>query len=515
MLNKLTLEEKIGQMFMIGFDGVSLPAKTRDFIIEKNIGGIILFSRNINSIEQVFKLNNQIHSLGSISPMIWTDQEGGNIIRFGEMTATGISHMGITQTNKPENAKTIASLIAKDMKKLGIDGVFAPVLDVNINKNNPVIGIRSFSDDPETVIKYAEQFIEGLNHENIASCGKHYPGHGAASADSHLEIPEILLSRDEFEKLSISPFIKLSDKLDSIMTAHVKYPEIVDKIGSFSKKLITDRLKNNSGFEGVVFSDCLEMKAISDNYSSEEIVFNSINAGIDVMTVSHSYSLQKEYYNIALDLVKKGRIQEKRIDDAVFRILKLKNKYINSRNNTSSLNKIREDKDIEKIIAQNSINILKNKDNILPLGTSSKTLFIEFNNKIISPSVLNEKYSKFEKLVKSSFKNSQIMKINLSSNLENDILNKINNIKNIENIVVFIYSFIGETKIKLNNLIKNIYKKKKDIIIVSLENPYEIDALPYINTFICSYGFREIQVEAVLQSLTSCQKTDHYTQVNV
>ncbi len=514
MPNKLTLEEKIGQMFMIGFDGIILPDKIKSFIVDKNIGGIILFSRNINSIEQVVKLNKQLHLLGKTTPMIWTDQEGGNIVRFGEMAATGISHMGITQTNRPENAKIIASLIAKDMKALGIDGVFAPVLDVNINEKNPVIGIRSFSDKPDIVVKYAEQFIAGLNNEGIASCAKHYPGHGAASADSHLEIPKILLSIDKFEKLSIFPFLELSDKLDSIMTAHVKYPNISDKIATFSKEFIDERYKNNSNFEGIVFSDCLEMKAISDNFSAEEIVYNSINAGIDVMIVSHTFSIQEEYYKIALNLVKTGVIKEERIDESVSRILKLKNKYKTQiKKQSTQLPAIRQDIDIEKKIALSSINILKNNNNKLPIKKDTKTLFIEFTNKITSPAVLSEKASKLEQIVKESFNNSDSLKLSLSDNL--DIKKLSDNIDDYKNIVIFIYSFTGETKKKLNKIIEKLFKKRDDIIIISLENPYEINDLSFINTFICSYGFRDIQIEAVLETLKTYQQKVLHNLTNV
>ncbi len=512
MLNKLTLEEKIGQMFMIGFKGITIPKRTQTFINDKNIGGIILFSRNIDSIDGVIGLNNELHSLAKISPMIWTDQEGGNIVRFSEMAATGISHMGITATNNPKNSKTIASLIAKDMKLLGLDGVFAPVLDVNINENNPVIGIRSFSNDPDTVVKYAEEFIKGLKSEAIASCGKHFPGHGAASADSHLEIPEIILTKKIFDKFSIFPFLKLSDRLDAIMTAHVKYTNISDEIGTFSNELISGRLKKRSNFKGVVFSDCIEMKAITDNYTNEEIVLNSISAGIDVLIISHTYSLQEKLYNIALNLVKTGKIKESRIDESVSRILKLKSKYnIQKRTqNKSTISKIRKNINIEREIALSSIQILKNNKNILPLKEDSKTLFVEYSNQISEPAVLSEKSSKLEKIAKKLFINGTTQKLKISDNLENYI----KNVNNFENIVIFIYSFTGESKSIVLKTIEDLFHIRNDLIVISLENPYEINNMSFINTFICTYGFREIQIEAVLKTLTIYQKNTRQIQKN-
>jgi len=507
MLKELSLEEKIGQMFMIGFDGVSLPEDISDFISSKNIGSVILFSRNIKSIADVINLNNEIHSLGTVTPMIWTDQEGGTIVRFGEMTATGISHMGIAETNNPENAKTIASIIAKDMKQLGIDGVFAPVLDVNTNENNPIIGIRAFSNKPDKVLLYGKKFIEGLNGEGIASCGKHFPGHGAASADSHLEIPKILLSKEDFNNLSIYPFLQLSASLDSLMTAHVKYPEISEEIGTFSKEFITLNLKQNAKFSGVVFSDCLEMKAIADNYTSEEIVFKSISAGIDIMIISHTKLLQEKYYNIALNLVKSGKISEKRIDDSVLRILKLKNKYKVNKFEYKRIRKypiLRKDIAIERKIAIDSIKVLRNRNNILPINKDSKCLFIECTNKITVPSVINEKkISQFESIIKKHFPLNTTVKLNLSYDLDINYKQATKNINDYDNVIVFIYSFNAKTKKNLITLIDKIYRKREDIIIISLENPYEINQLSFINTFICSYGFRQVQLEAVLKTLSS------------
>jgi len=503
---KLSLEEKIGQMFMLGFKGTKLPMKIQKFINEKNIGGVILFSRNINNIRDVVKLNNKIHSLGIISPMIWTDQEGGNIVRFGELAATGISPMGITETGNPENAKIIASIIAKDMNKIGIDGVFAPVLDVNTNSDNPVIGIRAFSDDPISVINYGEKYIEGLNNENIASCGKHFPGHGAASADSHLEIPIIDISENEFENKSILPFLKLINKYDSVMTAHVRYPNISEDIGTFSKNLIMGRLKEQENFEGVVFSDCLEMKAIADNFNSEEIVYKSITAGIDVMIISHTHKLQKEYYDIALKMVKDGKINEERINDSVKRILKLKNKYkINNKiREEISKNSLRQNIEKEKELALKSVKVFKNKDNTLPLSAISKNLFIEFVKKNKKPSVLsNKKILRFNNLIKEEFINGEFLSIDLSKSIKEINTEIYQNLQDssIKNTIIFIYSFRGKIRAKLIKVLKELSTLPNNLIIISLENPYEIKRLSFIKTFLCSYGFRNIQIQASLKTL--------------
>jgi beta-N-acetylhexosaminidase len=323
----LSLREKTGQLFMIGFHGTSLPEDLIEFIETNHIGFVILFSRNIDSIPQVVELNAAIHSLGKVPPLIYTDQEGGTIVRFNEMASTVVSPMGIAAAGSPEYAETAGRIIGEDMQICGIDGVFAPVLDVNLEENNPVIGIRSFSDQPEVVIEYAGKFCRGLNGTGTLACGKHYPGHGAAKVDSHLGIPIITLSRPDFMDSCFQPFEALAKQdIDSMLTAHVLFPEISKEIATFSPHLVRELLREKAGYNGVVFTDCLEMKAIIDNFSTEDIVLKAIEAGIDVMVPSHTFAFQEELLDILWFYTKKGRIEEKRIDESLTRILTLKNK---------------------------------------------------------------------------------------------------------------------------------------------------------------------------------------------
>ena len=186
ILTRLSLEEKIGQLFLIGFLGDKLPQPVSEFIHQANIGFIILFARNIKNVNQIVHLTNDIHTCASISPFICTDQEGGTVVQFKELAATVISPMGMTATGDLNCARLAGELIGQEMDALGVDGVLAPVLDVNINEENSIIGIRSFSDDPERVVSFAAKFCEGISGQNIATCGKHYPGHGSTTEDSHL-----------------------------------------------------------------------------------------------------------------------------------------------------------------------------------------------------------------------------------------------------------------------------------------------------------------------------------------
>jgi beta-N-acetylhexosaminidase len=504
----LSLREKIGQLFMIGFHGTSLPDWLIKFIETNHIGFVILFSRNIDSIPQVVELTGAIHSLGKVPPLIYTDQEGGTIVRFTEMAATVVSPMGIAAADNPEYAETAGGIIGEDMQICGIDGVFAPVLDVNIEENNPVIGIRSFSDQPEVVIDYAQRFCQGLSASGTLACGKHYPGHGAAKADSHLEIPSITISKQNFMDSCFHPFEALAKQdIDSMLTAHVLFPEISKEIATFSPHLVRELLREEAGYNGVVFTDCLEMKAVIDNFSTEDIVLKAINAGIDVMAPSHTFDLQEELLDILLFHAKKGTIEEKRIDESLTRILALKNKRFPDltaarkpeQPGTTGI-QIRKNIAVEREIADQSVTLLKNSLGVLPIKKNKKTLVLEWTRSIKGPSIAeNEGQSMIERISAQYLENREHMLLKPDEPLPEKLESQL---KNYTYIIVFIYSRTGKIDHYQTEAVKKLMHHRKDAVIVSLENPYEIKKFPSVDTYLVTYGFRMVQVESLFKVLT-------------
>ena len=492
---------------MIGFHGTSLPDYLLKFIETNHIGFVILFSRNIDSIPQAVELNGAIHSLGKVPPLIYTDQEGGTIVRFNEMAATVVSPMGIAAAGNPEYAETAGKIIGEDMQICGIDGVFAPVLDVNIEENNPVIGIRSFSDQPEVVIQYAEKFCRGLSHSGTLACGKHYPGHGAAKADSHLEIPLITLSRQDFMESCFQPFEALAkQEIDSMLTAHVLFPGISQEIATFSPYMVRELLREEAKYNGVVFTDCLEMKAIIDNFSTEDIVLNAIDAGIDVMVPSHTFDFQEELLDILWFYAKKGTIEEKRIDESLTRILALKNKRFPGltapgkpeQKETTGI-QIRKNIALEREIADRSITLLRNSLGVLPIERNKKTLVLEWTRSITGPSIAeNEGQTMIERISGQFLENREHMLLKPGEPLPEKLETRL---KNYSYIIVFIYSRTGKIDHLQTEAVKKLLYHRKDAVIVSLENPYEIKKFPFVDTYLVTYGFRLVQVEALFKVL--------------
>ncbi len=500
---KLSLKEKIGQLFMIGFYGKELPERVENFIINNNIGFIILFSRNIESALQVVELTNRIHSIGKVTPFLYTDQEGGTVVQFKEIAATVISHMGIAATYNKKNARIAGRIIGEEMDALGIDGVFAPVLDVNYEENNPIIGIRSFSDKPDIVINFAKEFFFGLNEGGVTACGKHYPGHGGTTKDSHLEIPKTYISSEYFLHYCFKPFAELAKiKIDSIMSSHVLFPNISGKIATFSPYFINELLRKKTGYNGVVFSDCVEMKAIKDNFSPEEIVKNSINAGIDVMVASHDFDLQKELLEVLLFYVKKGFIKEKRIDASISRILNLKKRYFNDiekkiRDKENISIKLRSNIKLERKIADNSITLLRNKMRIIPIDKNKKALILEWE-KVKATSAIQEaeNVSMLGPIGKKYLKNVDIKILKLNEKIPKSLGFKL---EEYSYVIAGVYSRNLEIEKIQGNAIKKIIKLRKDLIVVALGNPYDIRNFPSVNTYIATYGFRMVQLESLFK----------------
>ena len=505
-LSRLSLKEKIGQLFMIGFRGTELPDNVKKFITDNNIGFVILFSRNIESTAQITDLTNHIHTLAKSSPFIYTDQEGGTVVQFKEIAATFTSHMGIAATGQPKNAEISGRIIGEEMSSCGIDGVLAPVLDVNIEENNPIIGIRSFSDNPGIVINYAKKFYQGLNKGGVAACGKHYPGHGSTTEDSHQKIPVLSISRENFYKNALLPFFELAKlNIDYIMIGHVLYPEISNKIAPFSKHLVSDLLRRERQYNGVILSDCMEMSAIRDNFSSHEIVKHSIEAGIDVIIASHTLDFQKELIDHLTFLVKKVTIPEKRIDQSVSRIIHLKKQFnlVNKRkfNDPGKAEKIvGNNKPIEEKIANRSITILRNRMGLIPVNIEKKCLILEWEkSRATIPISQAENISFMENAARKCFKNLDIQILKLNEKIPEGLIKKLSNYTYV---IAGVFSRNPEIE-KIQSIgVKKIAKLRKDTIVVALGNPYDIRNFSFINTYITTYGFRNVQMDALFKIIT-------------
>lgn len=340
------LKSKIGQMLIVGFRGLEIDSNSSitKAINDLNLGGVILFDydvpskgeikRNITDPEQTKEL---IKNLKSASPSLFVavDSEGGLINRlkdkYGFTNIPSAENMGLED---PDQTKEHALFLGNQLRELGFNVNFAPVVDVNINPENPVIGgiQRSFSEDPEIVTAHASSFISGLNENNIISAIKHFPGHGSSEDDSHLGLVDITNTYQTEELIPYREIIN-SGYNDMVMTAHVMNTNIdADYPATMSPNFLQNILREELGFNGVIVSDDMQMGAITEHFGFEEAIIKSINAGCDLLIISNNggeYS-EEDYYravDIIFNAVMSGEIDIETINNSYNRIMELKKRY--------------------------------------------------------------------------------------------------------------------------------------------------------------------------------------------
>lgn len=339
-----TLDEKIGQMIMIGINDRKSIAATDTLLVEirsGKVGGIIFFEKNIsntNSSELLKKLISDLQASASTPMFMSIDEEGGKVHRlkekYGFVPMPSAGYLG--NLNNLDSTAYYTTNLAKQLKELGINLNYAPCLDLATNLNNPIIAKvgRSYSADPAIVAKQASASILAHHEQGIKTIVKHFPGHGSSSSDSHLGIVDVTNQWNIIELMPYKTLIQ-SGTIDAVMTAHIinEHLDASKLPGTLSKVMVTDMLRNMLDFKGVVFSDDMQMYAISKNYGQENAIKLSILAGVDVLVFGNNVTATdrmkaSEIHAIIKKLVLSGEIPESRIDEAYERIIKLKFKKV-------------------------------------------------------------------------------------------------------------------------------------------------------------------------------------------
>ncbi len=339
------LRRKLAQMVVTGFRGLTLEADNPIVaaVRDLGIGGVVLFSfdvallspvRNVASPEQVATLNASLRELAETPLLIAADQEGGSVARLNEAHGfpPTLSHQELGERNDPAFTYDSAAQMARTLVAAGVNHNFAPVVDVNVNPANPAIGAigRSFSDNPAIVTEHAAAFIRAHRDAGVTTTLKHFPGHGSSRADSHLGFVDVT---ETWQPLELEPYRDLIGEglVDSVMTAHVFNGQLdPDTVATLSKPIITGILREQLGFDGVIFSDDMQMSAIAGNYGFEEAVIGTVAAGVDVLAVGSNLAYDPEIAVKIVDIlaaaVMAGQIDEAQIDASNRRIAALKAK---------------------------------------------------------------------------------------------------------------------------------------------------------------------------------------------
>lgn len=518
IVSDMPLEQKVAQMIMPSFrywgtgdakKGVTeLNDQQKATLMKYNFGGVILFAQNTQEAAQTTELvtamqKANIQGGAKSSLLISIDQEGGYITRL--QTGTQMpGNMAIGATGDSENAYRAANVIGKELAVQGINVDFAPVMDVNNNPENPIIGVRSFSDNPYTVARFGQRFIDGLHSNGVMTALKHFPGHGDTATDSHTGLPLIDKTYDELKKLELIPYAAVAKKSDFVMTAHIQYPKIetgtyISKLtgekinipATLSKTILTGILRDDLGFDGVIITDALDMDAIAKHFDKLEATELAINAGANMLLMPIDLSTEDglknldDYISGVVAGIKSGDISIDAVNESVTRILKMKAKYgllvDDSLNSVSKWSRIqpsatvaekvvgsKANHDVEWDIALEAITSIKN-DNAFPIASDKKVV-------ILYPSESQSKSFEYalDRLKESGIK---INKSNISMiYIENyDNYNIAQGIAGADVVICLSAIYSAEVKNKefITNVISESHKNNAKAIVLSAQLPYD------------------------------------------
>lgn len=497
-IKNMTIEEKVGQMLMFAFHGTEMNEQLAALIEDLKVGGVIHFGRNIANIKQVYELNMAIQNASQIPLFIGLDQEGGPVLRISNEVTPIPGAMTLSSSASLEDVKKVSRISGKELRALGFNMNFAPVGDINNNPDNPVINSRSYSDKPNVVASFVQSSFKGLQESLILPTVKHFPGHGNTSVDSHLDLPIMKESKESLYQNELHPFKQAIDNgIDGVMMSHVLYTSLDDAFpASLSHSIITGILKEEFKFNGLCVTDSLTMKAISNKYTKEEVVYYAVMAGIDLLIFCGSACLsdQKHIKKIFLKLVNDGKIPISRIDESVEKILRLKQKYQIDQFNEdfeSVKDKIAITNDVEFVsdLYDNSMTMVR-ESGILPVKTTDRVLIIfpKLNTATLTEVDSNEYITLSKYLIADE--------LIIDDGLENlpnvDELNQ-----RYDKIIFCTYNVSRDDyQQKLYQLLN-----KEKLVVVALRSPYDLRILNDAKNYICIYEPTKIALKTLAKAL--------------
>jgi len=492
-IKALSLEEKIGQLFMFGFDALEVNDHAIELIKTHKVGNVILFARNVKTAEQLFKLNQNLQKLAyehiGIPLFISIDQEGGMVTRIHNGGTFFPGAMTLAATNDSNNAYLTGKYMGEELKSFGINMNFAPVLDVNNNPKNPVIGVRSFSDDPEMVGEYGVAFMRGMQ-ESIIATGKHFPGHGDTHVDSHLALPKVDHPMERLEQIELAPFKRaINSGLKAIMSSHIDFPALTENNlpTTLSKKCMTGFLRETLNFEGLIVSDGMQMKAVQDNYTTVGASLMAIEAGVNIVCICHARDLQIEATKRVKEAVLSGDLSEALIDERVTRVLKAKEglEPINLNQNFEAIQAVVMDEDTKRFAldtVKDALTLVKG----VPLKLNEDALFIGVSPK--ATSIADEADMNNEMLDHINKALPTLATKHITLNPSDDVIDELIELaKSKKQVILTTYNAnINQEQITLINRLND---SIEDLHVIALRNPYDLYFTDKIPNFVCLYEY--------------------------
>jgi beta-N-acetylhexosaminidase len=497
------IEQKVAQLMVFGFHGKAPSAGIKELIRQNHVGGIILFSRNMGTKEEIIKLNQELQKeakeAGHPYPLfICVDQEHGVVRRLEGGTTVFPGAMVLGATGDPNVAYDTALATAKELKALGFNWNFAPSVDINNNPFNPIIGTRSYSDDASIVSTFGIAAMKGMQAAGVITSLKHFPGHGDTTFDSHVDLPIVPHNMERLVEIEFKPFQEgIEAGADSIMSAHVCFPSIEERINcpaTLSSSAMTGILREQMRFDGVVISDNMEMNAISSTIGTARGAVEAIKAGVDMIIVSHQADVQLEVIHAVSEAVKQVEISKDRFEEALDRVTKLKTKYLSWGDDsyTASLQErisvigCPPHQEMAEEAFRKGITIVKNEGNLLPLNRNQGNRALVVYPELIYWMLDEKKDSVYEwgDAVREIDPHAVTMKIN-NPPTDAEIEHVLDQAKSFDTIIVGTVTSSPCTQ--QQNMVQRLYEQGKKLVIVAMRSPYDLAYFPKIPVYIAAY----------------------------
>jgi beta-N-acetylhexosaminidase len=502
---KMSLEQRVGQVFMLGFDGTTLTASNRALVQGLHLGGVTLFARNITDGPQLARLDAELQTIADPVPLfISVDQEGGLVVRVTDGATIFPGNMAVGATGDPTQARRIAQASASELLAMGVNMDLAPVVDVNTNPQNPVIGVRSFGSDMGLVSDFGVQTIQGLQSSGVSAVGKHFPGHGDTEVDSHRDLPVVPHSLERLQALEFVPFkAAIEAGVDGIMTAHVYLPAIEpqqDLPATLSRTVLTSLLREQLGYQGLILTDALDMDAIKKDRPAAEAAVQAFEAGADMLLIAGITADDRRHLAegppALLAAVQAGRVSEERLNASVVRILEAKAKRgilpgavpPTTVPDAAVLNSL-EHRALALDVARKAVTLQRDNAQLLPLKASQQIL-------VVVPDAPTRSDVQDDQLASSLV---EAVRQFAPSATEAPIRSAVNTARSADVIVLGTYDLARDADQQA--LAKALSATGKPVIAVSLRGPYDAAAVPEIGTFLTIYGDRPIHLQAAAEAL--------------
>ncbi len=527
VVDGMTREQKVGQLLLLGFGGTAMDGTIASFLDEMQPGGLALFTRNIAGPEQTLKLIAGLRahdvvvrprSLGAgqpdgkalvLPPFIAVDQEGGNVVRLKSQAVVLPSAMALGAADDPALAREVGRALGNDLVAWGFNMNLAPVLDVNSNPDNPVIGIRSFGGDPGRVAEIGVGYVQGLRDAGVVAVAKHFPGHGDTDVDSHYGLPVLQHGRARLDEVELRPFARaFAEGLPAIMTAHIALPQIAegsDVPATLSTKVLTQLLREDLAYDGLVITDGLEMQGIVDRYGAGEAAVRAVVAGADMVMVLWFPEKKREVKTALLEAVASGRLTEARLDQAVRRVLETKARaglfsrpVLDVKDARKQL--ARNDRRSLRDLARRAITVVKDSRHTLPLGKGTRVVvaaaqpaFLQGIAAATSATTLSLAWAPTrERTARDAGRLVELAK-------DADVV------------------VVGMQNSDHAALVRAVQKAlpRKPIVVVSFGSPYLIQGFPGVSAYVCAFGWRDDSARAAARVLTGQQKAEGHMPVSL